>query len=208
MPASDFNAALAVPASRRFGKKAQATARTRLSLLAGEPASTTAVSSPVFKPESRSRVALVIGNGAYVSAGVLANPANDARAVAAALARSASTSSKASTSTARQERVVRDFLRKAATARVALLYYAGHGMQVDGKNYLVPVDAKIAAPTDLAFETLELDKILAGLDDETRTNIVILDACRDNPLAKHSERVAARPRRPGSRPYRASAAEC
>jgi uncharacterized caspase-like protein len=82
------------------------------------------------------------------------------------------------------ERLVRDFLHKAPSARVTLLYYAGHGMQVDGRNYLIPIDAKLAAPSDLAFETLELDKVLAGLDDEARANIVVLDACRDNPLAR------------------------
>jgi uncharacterized caspase-like protein len=83
------------------------------------------------------------------------------------------------------ERLVRDFLHKAPSARVTLLYYAGHGMQVDGRNYLIPIDAKLAAPSDLAFETLELDKVLAGLDDEARANIVVLDACRDNPLARN-----------------------
>jgi hypothetical protein len=82
------------------------------------------------------------------------------------------------------ERLLRDFLRKAVAARVALLFYAGHGMQVDGRNYLVPVDAKLEAASDLGFETVELDKILASLDDPSRATIVILDACRDNPLAR------------------------
>jgi uncharacterized caspase-like protein len=79
---------------------------------------------------------------------------------------------------------VREFLHKAPSARVTLLYYAGHGMQVDGRNYLIPTDAKLAAPSDLAFETLELDKVLAGLDDEARANTVVFDACRDNPLGR------------------------
>ena len=64
------------------------------------------------------------------------------------------------------------------------MFYAGHGMQIDGKNYLVPVDAKVGAGSSFAAEMTDLDTILSGLDDEIRTNIVILDACRDNPLAQ------------------------
>jgi uncharacterized caspase-like protein len=141
----------------------------------------------------KSRVALVIGNGAYVNAGPLPNPANDARAVARVLREIGFDVAEGINLDHRsQDRLVRDFLRKAASARVALLFYAGHGMQVDGKNFLVPVDAKLTARTDLPFETLELDKIIAGLDDESRTNILILDACRDNPLAKNFARTASR----------------
>src|ERR1700736_3799166 len=83
-------------------------------------------------------------------------------------ARSASRSSRVLISTRTgMERLVRDFLHQTPSARVSLLFYAGHGMQVDGRNYLVPVDAKLTLPSDLAFETLEVDKVLAGLDDET-----------------------------------------
>jgi Flp pilus assembly protein TadD len=131
------------------------------------------------------RLALVVGNGAYVNATALANPPNDAAAVAKTL-REIGFEVIEGTNLDRvgMERVVREFLRKAPGARLTLLYYAGHGMQVEGRNYLVPVDAKLAAPSDLPFETLELDKVLAGLDDEARANIIVLDACRDNPLAR------------------------
>jgi uncharacterized caspase-like protein len=130
-------------------------------------------------------LALVIGNGAYLNATPLNNPPNDAKVVAKTL-RDIGFEVIEGTNLDRggMERAVRDFLRKAPEARVTLLYYAGHGMQVDGRNYLVPVDAKLAAPSDLPFETLELDKVLAGLDDEARANIIVLDACRDNPLAR------------------------
>jgi tetratricopeptide (TPR) repeat protein len=131
------------------------------------------------------RLALVIGNGAYVNATALANPPNDAAVVAKTLREIGfEVIEGTNLDRAGMERLVRDFLHKAPSARLTLLYYAGHGMQVDGKNYLVPIDAKLAAPSDLAFETLELDKVLAGLDDEARANIVVLDACRDNPLAR------------------------
>jgi Flp pilus assembly protein TadD len=131
------------------------------------------------------RLALVIGNGAYVNATALANPPNDAKVVAKTLREIGfEVIEGTNLDRAGMERLVRDFLHKAPSARLTLLYYAGHGMQVDGKNYLVPVDAKLSAPSDLAFETLELDKVLAGLDDEARANVVVLDACRDNPLAR------------------------
>jgi hypothetical protein len=131
------------------------------------------------------RLALVIGNGAYVNAMALPNPPHDAAAVAKVLREIGfEVIEGTDLDRAGMERLIREFLHKAPSARVTLLYYAGHGMQVDGKNYLVPIDAKLAAPSDLAFEMLELDKVLAGLDDEARANIIVLDACRDNPLAR------------------------
>jgi uncharacterized caspase-like protein len=132
------------------------------------------------------RLALVIGNGAYANATALPNPPNDAAAVAKALREIGfEVIEGTNLDRAAMERLVRDFLHRAPGARVTVLYYAGHGMQVDGRNYLIPIDAKLAAPSDLPFETLELDKVLAGLDDEARANIVVLDACRDNPLARN-----------------------
>ena len=198
----DFRTALATPQKYDNGKWAHDTARARLALLTGteapspqtasrpttapQPSNNQAAAPPGIAPAPPgSRVALVIGNAAYQAAGALPNPANDARAVAKALRDIGfDVSDGINLDHRSQERLVRDFLRKAAGAKVALLFYAGHGMQVDGKNYLVPVDARLQAATDLPFETLELDKIIAGLDDESRTNIIILDACRDNPLAK------------------------
>jgi hypothetical protein len=142
--------------------------------------------------QASERVALVIGNGNYANAGVLANPVNDAQAVAGALTEvgfDVALGRDLDRST--MERMLRDFLRKAGSAKVALLFYAGHGLQVDGRNYLVPVDAKVEAASDLGFETVELDKILGNLEDPARATIVILDACRDNPLTRS---IAARSR--------------
>jgi tetratricopeptide (TPR) repeat protein len=140
---------------------------------------------PKAAADSGYRLALVIGNGAYVNATALPNPTNDARAVAKLLKDMGfEVIEGTDLDRTAMERNIREFLRKAPSARVTMLFYAGHGMQVDGKNFLVPVDAKLTAPSDLGFETIELDKILAGLDDEARANIVILDACRDNPLAR------------------------
>ena len=197
---ADFKTALATPQKYDNGKWAHDTARARVALLTGTDVpsipttsrpvnapspNTVATAPPVPLAAPGSRVALVMGNSAYVAAGALANPANDARAVAKALRDIGfDVSEGVNLDNRSQQRLVQDFLRKSASSKIALLYYAGHGMQVDGKNYLVPVDARLQAATDLPFETLELDKIIAGLDDESRTNIIILDACRDNPLAK------------------------
>src|SRR5262249_46107628 len=82
------------------------------------------------------------------------------------------------------ERQIREFLHQAEGARVALFFYAGHGLQVDGRNYLLPVDANPEATSDLGFETIGLDNILESLNGASRTNIIILDACRNNPFAQ------------------------
>lgn len=141
-----------------------------------------AVTQPAAAQE---RVALVIGNGKYVHAGALPNPANDAREVGRVLREIGFDVSQGSDlDRAAMERLIRDFMRKASAAKVALLFYAGHGMQIDGRNYLVPVDAKLETATDLNFETIELDRLLDSLNDPQRATIVMLDACRDNPLAR------------------------
>jgi len=79
--------------------------------------------------------------------------------------------------------MTRDFLREAARAQIAVIYYAGHGVQIDGRNYLVPVDARLQAGGNMTEAMIDMDTILAGLDDQVRTNILIFDACRNNPMA-------------------------
>lgn len=132
------------------------------------------------------RIALVIGNGKYANAPELPNPVHDARAIAKALdGMGFETITGIDVDRDGMERLLRQFLGKAADAKIALLYYAGHGLQADGRNYLVPVDAKLNSASDLNFGTIGLDRILASLDDPTRANIIILDASRDNPLARN-----------------------
>jgi len=132
------------------------------------------------------RVALVIGNGRYVSPSTqLRNAPNDARKVGSALsAIGFDVTPGIDLDHAGMESLLRKFLDEAKTAQVALLFYAGHGMQVDGHNYLIPVDAKVESRSDLNFGTVDLDKILASLDNPSRANIIILDACRDNPVTR------------------------
>jgi len=136
--------------------------------------------------QAQDRVALVIGNSKYINANGIPNAVNDARAMSRALRDIGFIVADGyDLSRDRMERQIREFLRKSEIAQVALFFYAGHGLQVDGRNYLLAVDAKLEAASDLAFETIGLDNILEGLDGASRTNIIILDACRNNPFAQN-----------------------
>lgn len=136
-----------------------------------------------------SRVALVIGNSAYRHAAPLKNPGNDAQDIAAALRRLGfDVVAGQDLDRPGTERAIRDFAKKLPGSSVALFYYAGHGLQVNGRNYLAPTDAKLSSEFDLDFETIPLRLILRQMEREKRTNLVFLDACRDNPLAKNLAR--------------------
>jgi uncharacterized caspase-like protein len=144
-----------------------------------------------FAPEARAekRVALVIGNTAYKSAAELRNPSNDATDMAAALMRLGFDVVAGTDLDKRSmERTIREFGQKLARADVALFFYAGHGLQVSGQNYLVPVDAQLASEGDIDFEGLPLALVLKQMEREAKTSIVLLDACRDNPLARNLAR--------------------
>ncbi len=145
--------------------------------------------------QAERRVALVIGNGAYAQAAPLANPANDARAVAAALTRLGfEVISGFDLSNADLRRTVRAFVDKLVGADVAMFFYAGHGLQVAGENYLIPVDAAIRIEADLDFNAVRMDLISRQLDREARVKIIMLDACRDNPFEKELARSMGRTR--------------
>lgn len=133
------------------------------------------------------RVALIIGNSAYAHAPALPNPVNDAKDVAEKLqALDFHVSLAVDTTKADTDKVMREFADALDGADVAIFFYAGHGLQVAGQNYLVPIDAKLAKERDLEFEAVRLDFILKQMElgREDKTNIVFLDACRDNPLSR------------------------
>ena len=130
------------------------------------------------------RIALVIGNSAYRNAPALANPTGDASAVTQALQRLGFETELASDLTRQgMDDAFRGFARRARTADVALFYYAGHAMQYEGRNYLMPVDAKLADEIDLRYEMTSVDDVFAAMKPVRGVRIVILDSCRDNPLA-------------------------
>ena len=184
---SDYATALKMPPKYVFSVRSQELARTRLALLSKTDA--TPSPAPASPPGQLRRIALIIGNGRYANVTALPNPPNDARAVASSLRNIGfNVTEGADLDAAGMKRTVDQFLRSASGAQVALLFYAGHGMQIDGRNYLVPVDAKVGSSAELVASMIDVDTILAGLDDQIRTNILILDACRDNPLA---QKVAA-----------------
>jgi hypothetical protein len=141
---------------------------------------------------AQKRVALIVGNAAYASANVLANPANDAKDMAAAMKQLGIEVILGLDLDKRGfDAKVRDFSRAlSAGADTGIFFYAGHGLQVSGRNYLVPVDAQLQNERDLDFEAVSLDFVLKQmeLEREGKTNIVFLDACRDNPLARNLAR--------------------
>ncbi|MGE0613005.1 MAG: caspase family protein [Hyphomicrobiales bacterium] len=135
------------------------------------------------------RVALVIGNAAYSHAAPLKNPKNDAEALAGVLEGLGFEVVRGTDLTyAAMRRSVRDYAHKLQGAEVALLFYAGHGLQVNGKNYLAPVDAQLRSEVDLEYEAIRVESILTHMEGAAKTNIVLLDACRDNPLARNLAR--------------------
>ena len=137
------------------------------------------------------RVALVVGNGAYAAIGALPNPSNDATDVAAALGRLGfDVTTVRDADRAGMSEALRVFTRESAGADVSLVFYAGHGLEMDGVNYLVPVDAQLERDTDVRFEAVELDDVLAATTG-AGLRIVILDACRNNPLARSMQRTGA-----------------
>src|SRR5271156_3518363 len=134
--------------------------------------------------QAERRVALVIGNSAYKNATSLPNTINDANAVAA-LFRSVGfevVTSRTDLGVLDFKRAVRDFLITAETADIAVVYYAGHGIEVGGTNYLIPVDAKLARDYDVEDEAVALDRIIWALQSVRRLRLILLDACRDNPF--------------------------
>lgn len=131
------------------------------------------------------RVALVIGNAAYKNVPVLANPYNDATDMATKLkSLGFSVVEGLDTDLLGLRRKIGDFVDQLDKADLAMFYYAGHGLQVNGKNYLVPVDAVMESSLDLEFEAVPVDLILSAMEARVDTNILFLDACRDNPLAR------------------------
>ncbi len=139
---------------------------------------------------AQKRVALVIGNSSYQNATELKNPKNDAADMAAALsALGFQVISGTDLDKPGMDRLIRNFAVALVGADVGLFFYAGHGLQVAGNNYLVPVDASVDSAAGIDFELVRLDLIQRQMERETRTNVLFLDACRNNPLARNLARA-------------------
>ena len=143
-------------------------------------------------PEDK-RVALVIGNGAYQNAPRLDNPAFDARAVADAFRKLGfQVVDGYDLDIAEMREKVSEFSAALPDAKSAVIYYAGHGISVDEENYLIPTDIVLKSPTDLDLGAISVSLILKQMKREDRVNIVILDACRDNPFAAELAKAKTR----------------
>jgi uncharacterized caspase-like protein len=139
------------------------------------------------------RVALVLGNSAYRNVAQLTNPVNDSARIASTLKDAGFdiVDSRQDLPAAETRRALRDFADRARDADIAVVYYAGHGIEVDGANYLIPVDAKLERDTDVYDEALSLERVLIAIEPAKKLRLVILDACRDNPFSKTMKRTVA-----------------
>ena len=136
------------------------------------------------KAISEKRLALVIGNADYKNGTSLKNPVNDANLIEGTLKELGFDVIKSlNVDKASLEASIREFSRRMASYNVALFYYAGHGVQVDGVNYLIPTDAKLENKDECSWEAVAVNKVTDEFNKhKTNTNIVILDACRNNPF--------------------------
>jgi hypothetical protein len=152
-----------------------------------QPAATADDAAPTAPQGPEQRVALVIGNSNYQNAVQLTNPGNDAQSMAQLL-NQAGFEVIAATDLTQNDmvKVVQDFSDKVAARgpnTVAMVYYAGHGVQLEGENYLIPVDAKVSSPAELVADSVRLVDVMATLEAiPSRVRIVVLDACRNNPF--------------------------
>jgi uncharacterized caspase-like protein len=151
-------------------------------------------------PRAESRVALVIGNSRYANTSVLTNPKNDATALASALERVGFTRVTLKLDQSREQvmQALKTFAAEADRADWAVVYFAGHGMEVGGTNYLVPIDAKLASDRDVGFEAVPLEQVLQAVDGARKLRLVVLDACRDNPFVKTMAKTGGKSRSIGN----------
>src|SRR3954467_12260853 len=136
------------------------------------------------------RVALVVGNSKYQTVPQLPNPSRDATSVAAMLKDAGFDTIETQVDVGNIEfkRSIRRFEVIADQADIAVVYYAGHGLELGGINYLVPTDARLASDRDAEDEAIPLERLVSSADGAKRLRLVILDACRDNPFVSTMRR--------------------
>ena len=139
------------------------------------------------------RVALVIGNSSYQNVAKLPNPSGDASAIAQMFKNSGFDVVDLQIDVANLEykRAIRRFADAANDADIAIVFFAGHGVEIRGTNYMIPVDAKLADERDAPDEAIALDRIIEAVDGAKRLRLIIIDACRDNPFSVTMKRQLA-----------------
>lgn len=179
---ADFNIAVSRPASHADGQAAQDTARERLAVLARPP--------EIFGR----RIALVIGNSAYTAAPTLFSARRDSEVVAGLLRTAAFDTVTLLNDLTRAQFIeaLAAFARDARTADWAVIYFAGHGIEIDSLNYLIPVDARLENGLAAQFETISLAQVMAAVEGAHKLRLVMLDSCRDNPFAARMRSLSTR----------------
>ena len=142
--------------------------------------------------QKEKRIALVIGQSGYQHVPKLPNPLNDASAIADKFkAAGFEVDTRRDLTNIELRRAMREFTAATRNADIAVVYFAGHGFEVSGTNYLIPVDAKLQSDLDVEDESLSLDRVVKALEPAKRLRLIILDACRDNPFLKSMTRTIA-----------------
>ena len=175
---ADIQAALAIAPQHSVGLAAQDRVKSKIAIASG--------AAPAPKTDHAGvRVALVIGNSNYKAVDKLGNPARDAKLVADAISRSGFASVRTIVDGTRDDiaAALKKFSADAANADWAVIYYAGHGIEYDGNNFLVPVDVKYVDDVDIPKESIALDAVLNAVSPASKLRLVMLDACRENPFA-------------------------
>ena len=186
---ADLNEAIRLDPNNAKARSALARVeQARAQALAGTQPSTVVAST-----QSIPRVALVIGNSAYASSAALPNARRDAEAVAAALRNANFQRVMVENDLAHEKliSVLRNFAAEAEKADWAVIYFAGHGIEISGLNYLIPVDARLASDRDVSLEAVSLDQVMNAVERAKKLRMVLLDACRDNPFESQMRRTVA-----------------
>jgi len=177
---ADYQKILALPATSATDRQRQDTARERIDKLTRAASTSTGAK----------RVALVVGNSDYAHAGILPNPVNDARAIAAALRRLGfAVTDHYDLTREKMGRALKDFGDRVEGAEWAVVFFAGHGLEINGTPYLVPIDAELKRDSHVVDEALSLSQVQAKLDAASKLGLVILDACRNNPFVSRMVRT-------------------
>ena len=184
---ADLRKILELPAVLEADKQRQEIARARIARVAEPPVRRRNVKPLPSKPQ---RVALVIGNSQYTHAGPLTNPKNDATGVAASLRRLGFEQVFESYDLSREQmgKALKDFGDVAEVAEWAVVFFAGHGIEMNGVTYLIPTDAALKRDAHVTDETISLTQVQAKVDAASKLGLVILDSCRNNPFAERMVR--------------------
>ncbi len=161
--------------------------------LAAALVAATGLLATVAEGHAERRIALVIGMSQYQNVPKLLNPPHDAQEVSAALQSVGFDSVTIKTELTREQLVtaLRDFAAEADQADWAMVYFSGHGIEIGGVNYLIPIDARLKVDRDVEYETVDLNKVLTAVASSHKLHIAVLDACRDNPFAARMTRSIA-----------------